>query len=198
VRSGAGGVAWWAVVSSVVAPVAMIGGWTLAAALQPPGYSALRQTISALAAHGAHDRWVMTLALAVVGVCHLVTASGLRPARTPGRILLAVGGAATIAVAAFPEPQHGSALGHTLAAGAGFIALTCWPLAAHTSGGSTLVLRLPTAATATVVSAVLLIVFFVSLRGGNQVGLTERLLAGAQSLWPAIVTVRAASRSQTE
>ncbi|HEY3751971.1 MAG TPA: hypothetical protein VGL80_22540 [Pseudonocardiaceae bacterium] len=43
-------------VSSVVAPVAMIGGWVLAASLQPPGYSAVRDTISALAAEGA--RWV--------------------------------------------------------------------------------------------------------------------------------------------
>lgn len=104
-----------------------------------------------------------------------------------GRILLAVGGVATILVAAFPQPEHGSSPEHTLAAGAAFIALTCWPLAA--SRGSPFVLRPPTGAAATVVFAVLLAVFFVQLHGGNQIGLTERLLAGARSLWPATVTV---------
>jgi hypothetical protein len=39
------------------------------------------------------------------------------------------------------------------------------------------------------VSIVLLAVFVVELRGGGQLGLTERLLAGAQSVWPAVVTV---------
>lgn len=167
----------------------MIGGWVVAASLQPPGYSAVRDTISALAADGARDRWVMTAGLAVVGVCHVVTAIGLRPARRVGRVLLALGGAATILVAAFPQPEHGSSPAHTLAAGAAFIVLTCWPLAA--SRGSLFALRRPTGAAATVVSSALLIVFFVQLHGGHQIGLTERLLAGAQSLWPAVVTATA-------
>jgi hypothetical membrane protein len=171
----------------------MIGGWTLAAALQPPGYSSVRQTISALAAHGAHDRWVMTAGLAVVGGCHLVTAAGLRPARPIGRVLLALGGASTAVVAAMPQPVQGSSLGHTLSAGVGFVALSLWPLAACPGRGSVGALRLPVAVGACVVSVGLLVVFFVELQGGDQVGLTERLLAGVQSLWPLLVTSLAAA-----
>jgi hypothetical membrane protein len=189
----------WAVASSIVAPIAMIGGWSVAAARQPPGYSSIRQTISALASDGAHDRWVMTIGLAVVGACHVVTAGGLRPARAAGRILLAIGGMATMVVAAVPQPVHGSSPGHTLAAGTAFVTLSWWPLAAHTSRSPVGALRLPVAAAATAVSLVLLAVFFIELHGGDQVGLTERLLAGTQSLWPAVVALsafRSARRSR--
>jgi hypothetical membrane protein len=175
------------VVSAVIAPVAMIGGWQLAAARQPPGYSAIRDTISALAGHGAHDRWVMTLGLVVVGCCHLVTAAGLPVARPAGRILLAVGGAATVAVAALPQPVSGSAPGHTLAAGTAFLALTFWSLAAYPAGAPVGVLRLPILLPATVALVGLLVVFYLELHGGHRIGLTERLLAGAQSVWPVVI-----------
>src|SRR4051794_5022699 len=93
-------------VSSVLAPILLIGGWTVAAWLQPAGYSSTRQTISELAGHGATDRWLMTAALVGVGLCHLVTAYGLGAA-TPGRLVHALGGLATLAVAAFPLPAVG-------------------------------------------------------------------------------------------
>jgi hypothetical membrane protein len=183
------GVRWWAVVSSVVEPVAMIGGWLVAAGRQRSGYSAIRDTISALAAYGAHDRWVMTAGLAVVGSCHIVTAAGLRIARPVGRVLLAAGGMATILVAAMPEPVQGSSLGHTVAAGTAFVALSIWPLAARTSPGSAGAVNSRASIAATVGFGILLVVFYLELHGGRQIGLTERLLAGAQSLWPAAVAV---------
>src|ERR1700719_1348053 len=105
---------WWALVSSGAAPVLLIGGWTIAQARQPPGYSPVRDTISALAARGAADRWVMTSALAGLGACHVVTALGLRPARPGGRVVLAGGGVATVLVAAFPQPAHGNSVAHTI------------------------------------------------------------------------------------
>jgi len=64
-------------------PVLMIGGWTVAAALQPGSFDQVTGTISALAGYAATDRWVMTLALAGVGICHVVTALALRPAAAP-------------------------------------------------------------------------------------------------------------------
>jgi hypothetical protein len=94
-------------VSAGVAPVALIGGWSLAASRQPASYHAVEDTISALAAHGATDRWIMTAGLAVLGVCHMTTASGLTEANISGRALLAAGGAATAAVAALPQPAAG-------------------------------------------------------------------------------------------
>ena len=167
----------------------MIGGWQLAATRQPDTYDPVRDTISALAGHGAQDRWIMTLGFVVLGCCHLVTAAGLRPARPSGRILLAIGGLGVIGVAAFPVPAQGSSTAHTVAASIAFIVLCCWPLAAYPADGPLDVLRLPVLLAVTVVLVALLVVFYVELHGGQQIGLTERLLAGAQSLWPAVVTL---------
>src|SRR5947209_5157235 len=120
-------VPWWAVLSSALAPVLLIGGWTLAAARQGPGFSSVRDTISALAGRAATDRWLMTVALVGVGVCHLATAAGLRPAAPAGRVILAIGGVATLVVAAFPVPAAGISRPHTAAAWLAFTALAVWP-----------------------------------------------------------------------
>jgi hypothetical protein len=76
-------VPWWGVVSSAAAPVLLVGGWTVAARLQPRSFNAVASTISALAADSAADRWVMTLVLLAVGVCDVVTGLALRPAAAP-------------------------------------------------------------------------------------------------------------------
>lgn len=82
---------WWAVLSSVCAPAVLIGGWVLAGLLRGPGYDPAAQTISSLEADGAPYRWLIVGGLAALGVCHLVTALGLRPAALLGRIALAGG-----------------------------------------------------------------------------------------------------------
>lgn len=129
-------VPWWAVVSSASAPVLLIGGWELAAVQQPGGFDPVRETISALAAHGATDRWIMTAGLAGVGVCHVITALGLRPAAPAGRLLLAAGGVATILVATWPQPATGDSTGHLAAASIAFPALSLWPALARRRGAA--------------------------------------------------------------
>ena len=79
------GVPWWGVISSAAALVLMVGGWTVAAGLQPHSFDPVAQTVSALAAPGAADRWVMTLTFLVVGACDFVTGLALgRPERRGG------------------------------------------------------------------------------------------------------------------
>ena len=202
----------WAVASAVAAPLAMIGGWTVAAALED-GFDATRETISALAAAPTGAPWVMTAGLAVTGVAHVVTASGLRPVPRAGRVLLALGGLGTAAVAALPVDRFGPA--HGLAAGIAFGALALWPAAswrrvgrARGEGGGAGV-RQPDVLPAAMRSAVLrpavglgaaavllgLLGWFVlelqhaTPTDGALTGLTERLLAGAQSLWPLVVVL---------
>lgn len=175
---------WWALVSAGLAPVLLIGGWTLAAHRQPHGYDATRDTISALAGLGAADRWVMTAALVGLGLCHVVTALGLARAAVAGRVLLATGGVATLLVAAFPVPRTGSSAVHAVAALVAFGALTVWPALA----------RVPAhALVATAVLAALLAWFGAELfSDGGRTGLSERVLAGAQALWPLCVAVSSA------
>ena len=82
---------WWGLVSSAATPALLVGGWTEAARLQPRPVDPAANTVSALAAMGAADRWVMTLTFAVVGVCYIVTGVALRPAGAAGRLILAAG-----------------------------------------------------------------------------------------------------------
>jgi hypothetical membrane protein len=186
------GVPWWGLVSSAVAPVLLVGGWTVAAGLQPGSFNAVADTISSLAAEGAADRWVMTLALAGVGACHLVTGLALRPAASAGRLILMAGGVATVLVAAFPERAGGGgSLPHTLWAAVGFVALAVWPLAARKRGPLVPAgLRPGVCAGAAGVLLGLLVWFGAELiGGGRQVGLAERVLAGAQAVWPLAVVL---------
>jgi len=186
-------VAWWGVVSSGLAPVFLIGGWTLAAARQPAGFSSVRDTISALAGLGATDRWLMTGALVGVGLCHLVTALSLRPAAGAGRVVLAIGGAAVIAVAAFPLPVQGSSSRHQVVAGISFVALALWPALGWRRGPGVPWTFRP--ALSIVVTLVLLALdgwFAVGLSDARA-GLAERVAAGAQSLWPFIAVLGARS-----
>lgn len=183
---------WWTVLSAAAAPVLLIGGWTLAAARQPGDFDSTTETISALAAYGAADRWVMTTGLAGLGVCHMITALGLRPAALPGRLVLAAGGLATVLVAAFPLPDEGSSTTHVVAAGVAFPALSVWPALAWRRGPARL--RAGGSAGAATVLVGLLGWFAAELYGaGQQLGLSERVLAGAQALWP-LATVLLARR----
>lgn len=75
----------WVLFSSGCAPLLLIAGWAISAALEGAGYDPVTQTISVLAAYGASGSWVMTGAFLEVGVCHLLTAWGLRAAAAPTR-----------------------------------------------------------------------------------------------------------------
>lgn len=197
-------VPWWGVVSSAAAPVLLIGGWTVAAALQPGTFDQVTGTISALAADGAADRWVMTLAFLGVGACYVVTGLALRPVALPGRILLMAGGVAVALVAANPLPGGGGGSArHTAAAAISFITLATWPVPGARQPpsapwvvrrGRTLsapwVLRRWGRVGSAAVLLALLVWFGVELNtAGGPVGLAERVLAAAEALWPLAVVL---------
>ena len=194
-------VPWWGLVSSAAAPVLLIGGWTVAAELQPGGFDSASETISALAALDAGDRWVMTVALAGLGVCHLSTALALRPLARPGRLVLGAGGAATVLVAAFPLPGgDGGSVAHTIAATAAFAALSAWPALAWRRREPRGDARGPAPARPVVaVGAAAVLLGLLGWFGtelaldDGRVGLSERVTAGAQALWP-LVAVLASRR----
>jgi hypothetical membrane protein len=163
----------WVAVSTIAAPVVLIGGWSLAASRQPPGYHPLRDTISALAARGATDSWIMTSALALLGACYVAASSGLTEIGAVARVLLALGGVATLAVAALRQPNAG----HVPAAAVAFVALAVWPAACARP-----VRRYGVVATAVLLA--LLLWLGLELRAGNVVGLSERILAAAEAVCP--------------
>jgi hypothetical protein len=204
----------WGVVTSTAAPVLLIGGWTLAAGLRPDHFDSGKDTISELAAIGAPYRWVMTAALVGVGAAHLGTALALRPATPAARWLLATGGVATVLVAANPLPgDRAPAPAHALMAGVSFLALAVWPAiswnrrrpavpsdeapGAEAGPEPVPVSFRPVAALGA--SGVLLTGlgwFFAELvNRTDRVGLSERVAAGSQALWP-LAAVLLARRTQ--
>ncbi|MFH8580943.1 DUF998 domain-containing protein [Streptomyces zaomyceticus] len=118
----------WALLSSGCAPALLIGGWTIAALLEGPAYDPVTQTISVLAAYGSAGSWVMAGAFPALGVCHLLTAWGLRPAAPAGRVALAGGGVAALVVAVVPVPRSGGSLNRGAVAAVGFALLAVWPV----------------------------------------------------------------------
>jgi hypothetical membrane protein len=190
-RSVMRGVAWWGAVSAVAAPVLLIGGWTVAAGLQPR-YDPVADTVSALAAIGTPDRWVMSLAFVLVGACYIVTALALRPAKTSGRMILIAGAIAGMLVAANPEHAGGfGSVPHFAFASLGFAGLTLWPAAAAKRGAAVpWGLRSAPAIAAVAVQFALLAWFGTELiMAGGQVGLAERVMGAAQAIWPLAVVL---------
>ncbi len=177
-----------AVLSATTAAVALIGGWTWAAAVQPAGFDPRLESISALAASATAHRWVMTSALVVTGVAHLVTAWALVPARRAGRVLLGAAGLATLGVAVVPLPSRTeSSVGHTVVAAASFGLLAVWPWFASRPGGPP-VLAPRVARPAAVVLAVAVASLALGL-GGTTFGLHERVVAAMTVLWPLVTAV---------
>ena len=178
----------WTLLSSGSAPLLLVGGWTVAGALQRPGYDPVTETISVLASYGASYRWLMTGAMLVVGACYAATAVALHAVPLPGRVALGCGGTAVILVALFPQPSSGTTLRHTAAAAVAIVALAVWPRLAAVRG--------PTAPwplrtwLSWLVTAVLLLTalwFLFELRGGDAAGVAERVVSSAEALWPFVV-----------
>jgi hypothetical membrane protein len=168
----------------------MVGGWTVATRLQPPSFDPVADTVSALAAVGAADRWVMTLTFVLVAVCNIVTAAALRPASVPGRLILVAGAAAGALVALNPD-HFGGSVQHALWATIGFAGMALWPAGAWRRGSSVpWGLRPAVCAGAVAVLLALSAWFGAELTtGAGEAGLAERIAGVAQALWPFAVVL---------
>ncbi|MFB6849907.1 DUF998 domain-containing protein [Streptomyces sp. NPDC056373] len=189
----------WALASSGFAPVFLIMGWLSAAALQGPPYDPAAQTISVLAAPGNSGSWVMTAAFVALGFCHLLTAWGLRPAATAGRMALAAGGVAALTVAVFPAPSSGGSLSHGSVAAVGFAVLAAWPVLAARAGTAVpWALRPFPSLGATAVMAAGATWFLIELHLQGAAGVAERAVTTLQSVWPFVVVVSCLRESLRE
>jgi hypothetical membrane protein len=181
---------WWGVVSSVLAPVLLIGGWTAAADLQPVPFDAISRSISALAAQGMPYRWLITTALLGAGACHIATGLALRPAAEAGRVILIFGGVSGMLIATNPQHSHSGSVAHVIFSATGAVLMVLWPLAAmRREPGTPFALR-PQAAWAYGLFTLGLLVWFAAeLANGSELGLAERAVTADQSLWPLVVVL---------
>jgi len=170
--------------------VLLVGGWTVAARLQPPSFDPVAEPVSALAAVGAADRWVMTLTFVLVAFCDIVTAVALRPAGASGRLILLAGSVAGVLVALNPE-HFGGSLPHAIWASIGFGGLALWPAGAWRRAPP-VPWTLPPAVCVCAVAVLLALTAWFGaelVTGAGQVGLAERIVGLAQVLWPLIVVL---------
>ncbi len=180
----------WGVVSSVLAPVLLIGGWTAAADLQPVPFDPVSRSISALAAQGMPYRWLITVALLGVGACDVVTGLALRPAAEAGRIMLIFGGVSGMLIAANPQHSHSGSVPHVIFSATGAVLMILWPLAAmRREPGAPFALRPRAAWAYGLVTLGLLLWFSAELSNGSELGLAERAVTADQSLWPLVVVL---------
>lgn len=181
---------WWAVAAASAGPVLLIGGFFVAAAIQPASYDPVRDTISELAERGATHPWVMTSALAGLGLCYLLIALGLEVAGRTARVLLASGGVATLLIAVFREPGHGYSLAHELAVIAAALTCCTWPVFASHRADSPLLLTRNLSFAAAGVSLGLAAWYALETHGA-LLGVAERCAAAAPPLWLFAVVVTA-------
>jgi hypothetical protein len=130
----------------------------------------------------------MTIGIAVSGACQIVTSMGLAGISRPARWALAGAGVCGVAVAFLPVTVAPTP--HLIAAGGSAFLFCLWPLLAisrRPTAAATL--RPASAVTASIVLCVLLGWTVLETRGGNLLGLAERINFIAEMVWPAIVVV---------
>jgi hypothetical membrane protein len=183
-------VPWWGIASSGLAPVLLIGGWTVAADLQPAPFDAVSRSISTLAAQGMPYRWVVTMAILGVGACDIITGLALRPAADGGRLLLIFGGLCGMLIAANPQHRHSGSPAHEAFSLIAVVILTLWPVTAiRRAPDAPVALRPRVAYAAAGLNLALLLWFTAELFGGPQLGLAERAVTADQALWPFVVVL---------
>jgi hypothetical protein len=172
-------------------------GWLIADAAQPASYSPVRTTISVMAGHAGTDRWIMTVALFLVGGCQIVTAAGLAGIGVPARLLLGLAGLSSIGIAASPEPAHGSTPQHLTWTALGAAVIAVWPaFAARRAPPRPLILTSYGRAVVTAVFVALLGWLVIETQGGSDLGLAERLFLSIETCWPFVVAVALRQNSQ--
>ncbi|HXW44618.1 MAG TPA: DUF998 domain-containing protein [Streptosporangiaceae bacterium] len=189
----------WAVVSAGLTPVVLTAGWLVAGLVQPVSYSPMRQTVSVMAGHSGHDRWIMEGVLLAVGGCYLVTAAGLACLDRPARTLLVVAGVCSVGIAASPVSPGGPTATHLAWTVLGALTIAVWPAVACRGGPVTPALISERGSL--LASALFLAMLgwvLVETQSGDMLGLAERLATSTASTWPFVVALlrrRAAAES---
>jgi hypothetical protein len=180
----------WAIISAGLAPILLTGAYLIAGVLQPTSYSPVHTTISVMAGQAGTDRWVMTGGIVLTGGCYLVTAAGLTGLRASARALLAVAGMAGIGIAASPEPARGTTPRHLAWTVLGAVTIAVWPaFAARRASPRPLILSVHGSAAVTAVFVAQLGWLLAETRGGNVLGLSERLATSIQTCWPFVIAI---------
>jgi hypothetical protein len=192
-------VAAWVPVGAGLSPALLTIAWLIGDAVQPSSYSPVRQTVSVLAGEAGTDRWIVTGALYVIGVCHFGTAAGLRALTLRARVGLVVAGLAAIGIAASPQPVTGSRAQHLIFTVIGAVVITVWPaLAAQRRAPASILVSARVSVFVSLGFLILLCWTVVETQGGGSLGLAERVSSAIQAGWPLAVAVSLRRATRTD
>lgn len=164
--------------AGIGAPLSFVGAWLLAGS-RTPGYSAVTDHVSDLAAVGAPTRPLMTAGLLGFGVLAPLWASTLEDRRT--RLAVTAGGLGTLGVAAAPLGASFGDGPHVAAAAVAYVGMALAPALGGRSLGAP-----RTSVALTVVAGALL----VGSTLGHADGALQRAGLGVTDAWMAVQAVR--------
>lgn len=180
-----------AFIAAVIGPIQSVLGWVIAGALWP-GYDAVRQTISDLAADESPVKWIMSSFFVLGGTLTLIASIYSRTLAMPGRVALFISAICTYGLTIFPTPLIGFSTMHRIFAITSFVLSAGWPLFAMRFRKDAPWLIRPFASiTATALQAALALWFLSTWTDPNatDVGVWERIVAVSQSLYVSVVII---------
>ena len=114
-------------VLAVLGPVQSVLGWSLSAALWP-GYDPIVQTISELASPESPVRYLQSSFFILGALIDIIVALRFTVIARPARVLIFLGGLATIGLTIFPTPLVGVSEPHRVFATISFVIFSVWPV----------------------------------------------------------------------
>jgi len=190
-----------AFVAALIGPVQSVLGWTIAGAMWP-GYNAIKQTISELAAPESPVKAVMSSFFILGGTLTLIVAIFARSFAMPGRVALYLTAMATYGLTFFPTPLIGYSIWHRIFAISSFVLSAGWPLfAMRLNKDAPAILRPLASIVATVLQAALAIAFLIVwVREPIDpfTGVWERVVAVSQSLYISVVVITVYMSTRTK
>lgn len=187
---GTAAIAMPALIAAVIGPIQNVAGWLISGSLWE-GYDPLTKTISDLAADDSPVKWVQTGFFLLGTTLTFLVAIYARAIANPGRVVIALAGAASLGLTVFATPsQEGYSIPHRIFASMAFLFFSIWPLfGMHRSGNYHWTLRPVGAISATTVIGLTTVWFLLTWLEPGQplVGVSERVIVFLQTAWMSLV-----------
>ncbi|AWR22043.1 MULTISPECIES: DUF998 domain-containing protein [Aurantimicrobium] len=176
-------------VLAVVGPVQSVLGWSLSAALWP-GYDPIVQTISELASPESPVRYLQSSFFILGALIDIVVALRFTVLAKPARVLIFLGGLATIGLTIFPTPLVGVSEPHRVFATISFVIFSIWPVFGMRLGREWPPIVRPLASIVATLVLGAIAIGFLAIWTNPEIqtaGFWERAVTTSQAIYPALV-----------
>ncbi|MDH6423162.1 DUF998 domain-containing protein [Aurantimicrobium minutum] len=178
-------------VLAVLGPIQSVVGWSLSAALWP-GYDPITQTISELASPESPVRYIQSSFFLLGALIDIVVAWKFTVLAKPARVLIFLGGLATIGLTIFPTPLVGVSEPHRVFATLSFVIFSVWPVFGMRFTREWPPIVRPLASIVATLALGAIAIGFLSVWTNPEIhtaGLWERVVTTSQAIYPALVII---------